>query len=275
MRTSGDTSTRVLRPRFWARAARASRLAVHLARGAITVAVVFPFLGPRSRMRRVQKWSRRLLLVLGVRLRVRGKLPGRRAALIVANHVSWIDIFLINAVRPSRFVGKSEIRSWPIIGWLAAAAGTLFIQRGKRRDAGRVSVQVAECLAAGERFAVFPEGNTTAGDRVQSFHASLIQPAIAAGVPVYPAAIRFLRPDGSICREAAYDGDRTIGDVLRETSAFCVIRAEVRFAEPIPTAGRDRRSLARDAQTVIAALLDLPVPGSAPGSHAGPPAAVH
>jgi len=271
MRSTSCTATS-RRPRPWVGALRRARLVLHLVRGLATAAFVFPFLDGRKRMLRVQRWSRRLLPILGVRLVVRGRAPRKGAALVVANHVSWIDIFLLDAVRPARFVGKSEIRAWPLVGWLAASAGTLFIERGKRRDAGRVSATVAALLQSGERFAVFPEGTTTAGDRVLHFHASLIQPAVLAGVPVHPVAIRFLRPDGSLCREAAYDGDRTIGDILRETSAFPQIRAEVIFAPPILPAGRDRRAIAREAQAVIAGLLGLPAPGSAPGTPADPPA---
>jgi len=254
------------------RALRAARLALHLARGLAVAGLVFPFLDPEARLRRVRDWSHALLAILSIRLRVHGERPPRRPLLIVANHVSWVDIFALDAVAPVRFVAKSEIRAWPAIGWLAGKAGTLFIRRGHHGHAGRLSRVVAERLIAGERFAVFPEGTTTPGDVLLPFHASLIQPAVLAGVPVVPVAIRYTRTDGSLCREAAYDGDRSLLLTLRQMWTLAEIRVDLSFGDPlIPASGRDRRVLAREAEAAIAALLSLPVPRSSPGRSVYPP----
>ena len=184
----------------WAtRYLRISRLALHFARGLVTSALVFPFVGAPQRRRTIQRWSRELLALLSVRLHVHGRPPpeGARPLMVVANHVSWLDIFAINAVVPVRFVAKSEIRRWPLIGWLCAQAGTLFIRQARRRDTARINELVAAALRAGEVFTVFPEGTTTDGSSVRKFHSSLLEPALAARAAVQPVAIRYERDDGT------------------------------------------------------------------------------
>ncbi|HEV7912118.1 MAG TPA: lysophospholipid acyltransferase family protein, partial [Albitalea sp.] len=141
---------------------RIGRAVLHLLHGALVCALVFPFLTPAQRLRRVQWWSAKLLAALGIALRSEG-LPHDGAALIVSNHVSWLDILAINAVRPVRFVSKADVRHWPLIGWLVACGGTLFIERERKRDALRVVHQVADALKAGHTIAVFPEGTTSDG----------------------------------------------------------------------------------------------------------------
>ena len=117
------------------------------------------------------------------------------ATLLVANHVSWLDIAAMHAVCPqARFVSKADVRRWPLLGWLIGAAGTLFIERERKRDALRVVHQMAEALAAGDMVAVFPEGTTGDGRALLPFHANLLQAAIATETPVQPVALRFTEP---------------------------------------------------------------------------------
>jgi 1-acyl-sn-glycerol-3-phosphate acyltransferase len=126
--------------------------------------------------------------------------------MIVANHVSWIDIFLISSVRPTRFVAKSEIRGWPLAGWIAERAGTLFIRRDQMRDMARIDARVREVLAEGDCVGLFPEGITTEGDELRKFHSSLFEPAVANGAHVHPAAIRYEHPtarSAARCRSSA------------------------------------------------------------------------
>src|SRR6185295_16037591 len=141
-------------------------------------------------LKRVGWWNARLLRLLGIALHSSGT-PRQGATLIVANHVSWLDILAINAVHPCRFVSKADVRHWPLIGWLVACGGTLFIERERKRDALRVVHQVADALRQGQTLAVFPEGTTSDGHGLLPFHANLLQAAVATSTPVQPVALRF------------------------------------------------------------------------------------
>ena len=240
--------------RRWARVAR---LALHLARGLTIAALFFPLQSARHRKFEIERWSRQLLKILNVRLSVHGS-PATyrsRAVMLVANHVSWLDIFAIDAVVASRFVAKSEVRGWPLIGWLCERVGTLFIQRARRHDTARINHAVGEALTAGDVFAVFPEGTTTDGSTVLKFHASLLAPALEAGAAVQPVALRFERSDGSLCTEAAYDGDKSLWDALMGITSEREIVAQVSFLEPIAAEQNHRRDLARIARDAIVLTL--------------------
>lgn len=239
------------------RGVRLTRIVLHLLRGLLTVAALFPLFSSPRRSNAVKHWSRGLLRILAVRLHVHGRLlrEHARPAMLVANHVSWLDIFVINAVLPVRFVAKSEVRLWPAIGWLSAKTGTLFIERGRRRDTARINSEVADALRAGDVIAVFPEGTTTDGAQVLRFHSALLQPALMAGAQVHPVALRFERGDGSLCVEAAYDGDTSLWHTLLQIIAQPVIDAQIWFLPPLPPAGAHRRELADAAQQLIADRL--------------------
>lgn len=236
---------------------RLARLALHLLQGMLTIAAVFPFYSPARRRTAVKRWSHSLLRMLAVELHVLGKAPRRDGppAMLVANHVSWLDIYAINAVLPARFVAKSEIRKWPVIGWLSAKTGTLFIERARRRDTLRISAEIVAAMQRGEVVTVFPEGTTTDGSQVLRFHGSLLQPALQAEADIHPVALRYERSDGSLCVEAAYDGDKSLWDTLRAIVALPVIHVHVWFLQSLPAAGADRRTLAHAAQAVIADRL--------------------
>jgi 1-acyl-sn-glycerol-3-phosphate acyltransferase len=226
-------------------------------------------------MRTFRRWSIRLLDIVGVKLTVRGDPPGinPRSGIVVANHVSWLDIFVVAAVSPSRFVSKSEVRNWPVAGYLATKAGTVYLERARLRDAARVNRQMVELLAAGERLAVFPEATTTDGTALRPFHGSLLQPAVEAGVPVFPAALRYLDGDGELSTAVPYTGDDSFMQCLKRIIAARGIRAELTFAAPVAAAGRRRNDLAREAERAIASVLRLPVPRKAPETPGDPPAA--
>jgi 1-acyl-sn-glycerol-3-phosphate acyltransferase len=249
------------------RGARVARLALHLARGVLTVALLFPFQGPERRRREIERWSRELLTVLRVRLSVHGTPPPRvlRPLMLVSNHVSWLDIFTIDALVASRFVAKSEVRRWPVMGWLCERVGTLFIERARRHDTVRINHAAGAALRAGDVFAVFPEGTTTDGSTVLKFHASLLAPALEAGAAIQPVALRFERSDGSLCTEAAYDGEKSLWDALMGITSQPEIIARVWFLQPIAPEQSHRRDLARAARDAI--LLTL-FP-RAPDSHTG------
>lgn len=236
---------------------RLVRLALHLLQGMLTIALLFPLYTPARRRIAVKRWSHSLLGMLAVKLHVHGKPPRGHdsPAMLVANHVSWLDIYAINAVLPVRFVAKSEIRKWPVIGWLSAKTGTLFIERARRRDTVRISGEIVAAMQRGDVITVFPEGTTTDGSQVLRFHGSLLQPALQAEAHVHPVALRYERGDGSLCVEAAYDGDKSLWDTLRLIVARPVIHVHVWFLQSLPATGADRRTLAHAAQTAIADRL--------------------
>ena len=223
------------------------------------------------------RWSARLLRIAGVSLRSEGALPegGAQAGpvMIAANHVSWIDIFAVAAVHPTRFIAKSDIRDWPLAGWIAERAGTIFIRREKRRDTARINDLVHAALAQGDVVGLFPEGTTTEGDQLLKFHSSLFEPAVANAARVFPVAIRYEHADGSLCRAMAYVGElsfvQSLALVLRQKHVV----ARVTFAAPVPARDRGRREVAALAEERVAALLNLPPRGTAPRTPPDPAAA--
>jgi 1-acyl-sn-glycerol-3-phosphate acyltransferase len=182
--------------------------------------------------------------------------------MIVANHVSWVDIFAINAVVPVRFVAKAQVRRWPLVGWLSARAGTIFIDRGRRQDTLRVNALISQALRAGELFAVFPEGTTSDGSTLLKFHSSLLEPALEAGAAVQPVALRYEREDGSLCTEAAYDGTRSAWDALIGIVSQRSVIVHVCMLRPIMPGVHNRRALALHAWDAIHRTLHPETPGS-------------
>jgi 1-acyl-sn-glycerol-3-phosphate acyltransferase len=231
------------------------RVLLHVLGGLVTVLWHFPRLDPAQKEQRVSAWAHALLGHFAIELRVHGSPPQRGPVLLVANHISWLDIVVLHAARHCRFVSKAELRRWPLIGTLASAAGTLYIERASRRDALRVVHHMAERLQAGEVLAVFPEGTTSDGRALLPFHANLFQAAIASNAPVLPVGLRFAdAASGKHSHAPCYiDDDTLIGSIWRTLTAppLC---AEVRFGEPQQAQGRDRRAWAADLQQDVASL---------------------
>lgn len=238
---------------------RLALLGLHLAQGTATVALVYPWLPLAWRLALKKRWSRRLLAILGIRLET-PQAPLPAASLIVANHVSWLDIYLINAVQPSAFIAKAEVRQWPLIGWLCAHTDTVFLERGSRSHAKVVNGQIAALFQAGQRVALFPEGTTTDGRQLLPFHAALLQPAIDAGRPITPLALTYRTAAGQSQTAPAYAGDTTMWQSLL---AILAARGDIRVSlHPAPaletTEGLHRRELAATARSSIACRLELP-----------------
>ena len=252
---------------------RLGRFGLHLARGLATATFLFPLQSKERRKREIEHWSISLLTLLGIRLFLHGRPPpyGVLPLMLVSNHVSWLDIFAINAIVPSRFVAKSEVRAWPFIGWLCARAGTLFIHRGRRHDTARINTLVVDALREGEVFAVFPEGTTSDGSTLYRFHASLLEPALQARAAVQPIAIWYDRSDGTLCTEVAYDADRSFWDVLMGVTSQHEVLAHVCFLDPIGIGDRNRRDIAREAYDAILLTLFPQEQQRSPGRvYAGP-----
>jgi 1-acyl-sn-glycerol-3-phosphate acyltransferase len=235
---------------------------------------VFPFIGSPQRRALVHRLSRRLLATLAVRVTVGGEPPRARdvPVMIVANHVSWLDILAINAVHTVRFVAKSEIRKWPLVGWLSARVGTLFIEQTRRRHTAQINAGMVAAMQQGDTFAVFPEGYVSTGDMLRPFHASLLQPALTCNARLFPVAIRYTRADGSLCGEADFSGEKTMFGSLRLMLTQPVINAHLEFLPPIACDGVHRRELAREIERLIAGALNVPVPRRRAEKASRPPA---
>lgn len=226
-----------------------------VARGLWLAGWVMPRLDAAGRQAIVQRWSVRMLRCLGVAVRVSGSAhPG--AVLMVANHVSWLDIPAVHASAPrARFVSKSNIAHWPLLGRLAHAGGTLFIERERKRDAMRVVHEVAAALRNADAVAVFPEGTTGAGHDVLPFHANLLQAAITTGTVVQPVVLRYSEPGHPVSLAAQYIDDTTLVESLMKVCRARGLVVEVRFLAPEPAGELDRRVLAQALRDRIAAEL--------------------
>jgi 1-acyl-sn-glycerol-3-phosphate acyltransferase len=154
-----------------------------------------------------------------------------------------------------RFVAKSEVRRWPVIGWLCARAQTIFLERGKARSAARINVQLVSLLQNGECLAIFPEGTTTDGRQVAHFHSSLLQPAIDAGALVYPVAIRYQNSDGTHSTAAAYIDDLSFGASMWNILSAPELHVRLLATPPLDAQSLDRRNLTRTAHERIAEAL--------------------
>jgi 1-acyl-sn-glycerol-3-phosphate acyltransferase len=217
----------------------------HMLKGVWWVQRHFPKRSPEQNEAWVQAWSLQLLALWNIRLDVMGQPVMNGPMLLVANHISWLDIVVMHAARHCRFVSKSDIQAWPLIGTLATGCDTLFIQRTNRRDAMRVVQEMTRALQAGDVVAIFPEGTTGDGLKLLPFHANLIQAAIAADAPVQPVALKFLdRQTGAVSLAPAYIGDDSLLVSVWRTLTAEGIDAVVHFGEPQAAQGRERRAWA-------------------------------
>lgn len=261
---------------FLIRTLRLVRLVLHLLVGVVKAALLLPLVGRARRTELIRRWSAGVLAILNVRLSAKGEVPDSSAAdvMFVANHISWLDIYLLDAVCPVRFVAKAEVRAWPVIGWLAVKIGTLFIERTRRHDTARAGREVVDALRQGDCVAVFPEGTTSNGTLLRSFHASLLQSAITSGARLWPVAIRYVHRDGTANLSPAYVDNMSFADSLFRILDEPELEAEIAYLEPLPVQGRSRRELAALAEKAIANALNLTAPGRKSGKPADPPAAL-
>ena len=242
---------------------RSCRVLAHVLGGAWTVRVTFPRLSLVQKEERIQAWALELLARLAIKLIVKGMPAQAGPVLLASNHISWLDIMVLHAARHCRFVSKSELQHWPLVGTLATGAGTLFIERESRRDAMRVVHHMAQCLRQGEVLAVFPEGTTGDGTQLLPFHANLLQAAISADAPVQPVALHFAdEATGAVSFAPCYLGDDTlVRSIWRTLSAKGVV-AVLHFGTPQLADGRDRRAWAADLRSTVAQLRgEVKLPG--------------
>ncbi|MCA1324328.1 lysophospholipid acyltransferase family protein [Herbaspirillum sp. alder98] len=233
---------------------RALRLTLHLFQGMAICAVLFPFTGAAGREAHVRRWSRKLLRICGIALKIDSPAPIPRS-LLVSNHISWLDIFVVNSLKPCRFVAKSDIRSWPLVGWLCAKTGTIFISRGKASDVRRIFKGLVESIERGEHVAFFPEGTTAPQGTLLPFHANLFEAAIDAKAPVQPYALRYVDRDGRLHPAANFIGEMTIVESILAILRSRGMTAELTQLPLISTDGMHRRELALLSRAAIAGGL--------------------
>ena len=221
----------------------------------VRVARGFAALSPADQARVVEVWSRQMLRFMGVEVRIDGE-PASGPVLMAANHISWLDILVMHAARHCRFVAKSEIGRWPVLGALTTAGQSLYIERASSRDALRVVHHMHAALQQGHVLGVFPEAKTGDGLALLPFHGNLLQAAISADVPIQPVALRFIDAQSRAPSLAPcyLSEDTLVGSLWRTLRAPPLI-AIVRYGHPERACGRSRREWASDLQTTIKHLL--------------------
>ena len=253
---AGASTNRVIRAIRWI------RLLTHIGVALIAVGIVYPRVSAPRRAAITGWWARKLLRILNILLSIHGARPTKdaRNLIIAANHISWADIFVINAAQPACFIAKAEIRDWPIAGWLCEKAGTIFIRRTRRRDTAKINETMHQVLAEGTTIGFFPEGTTTAGDKLLKFHSSLFEPAVANAAIIAPVAIGYRSSDGNSTYAAAFIGELSFVESVARIISIKSMIAEITFAPQINATGMTRRELALRSEAAIARILNVPLP---------------
>ena len=237
---------------------RASLVAFWICCGLLIIALTYPWIGLSGRLWAKKYWSKILLALCGVRVSQLGAPVLQGGVLWVVNHISWLDIFVLNCVRATAFVAKSEIRHWPLIGWLAAGAGTIFIERASRHAVHKVGHAMQAHFAREQAVGLFPEGTTSSGFDLLPFYANLFEPARKAATRIQPVALLYFH-QGRRSDLAAFVGEQTLLESL-----WCVLSAsglsiEIHFLPTLLEAGAEspppRTVLSRLARETIAAVV--------------------
>jgi 1-acyl-sn-glycerol-3-phosphate acyltransferase len=194
---------------------------------------------------------RRHLRIYSCTVSFEGPVP--KNGLLVTNHLSYLDVLVIASITPAVFVSKAEIRSWPVIGWLGALGGTVFVRRERRTHVGIVNREIASAMAAGVLVVVFPEGTSTNGDDVLPFHSSLLKPVTTGPQPVSVGYLRYELDDGDVRNEVCYWGDRAIFPHAMILLGKRRVRAKMRFGAFQRTTN-DRKELAVQLREAVLKL---------------------
>jgi 1-acyl-sn-glycerol-3-phosphate acyltransferase len=215
--------------------------------GGVALLPVLPLMKSRGRRAAARAWARSILAALEIRLVTKGRLPAEKA-LLVANHISWVDIVALLAVAPAQMMAKHDVRAWPVIGRLAASAGTIFVDRTRPRALPGTVAEVSAALRGGGVVAVFPEGTTWCGAMAGHFRPAMFQAALDAGAQVVPVAINY----GERPTTVAFLGDDSLWVSLRRVLAVPRLVVSVTATPALhPEAVATRRQLARVAEAAV------------------------
>ena len=229
-------------------------------RGYLTMRLVFPFCGLAAKQALTQRWARALLRLFGVEVAISGAAPQTGPVLLAANHISWLDILVLLAAAPVQFVARIENKHWPILGWMTQQAGAVFVERQSARDMARAIDKVSASLSdEAAIIAFFPEGKTSSGAGVGTFHGNLLQAAISAGSPVQAVALDYrLASDGSRSSAVSYANPLTLLQSLLNTLGSGPYTVQVGFAEAMSSTGQQRKVLAAHLRQQVIALREAP-----------------
>ena len=238
---------------------RICRIIIHTITGLIIAAIIFPLLQNNTKLKLTSWWCGGLLRAFGIKVKTFGSLPAKdsKGILFVANHVSWADIHALNSHIRLRFIAKSDIKNWPVFGYLVTKANTLFIDRSKRQEAGKIVATTRASLVSGDNLCFFPEGTTTDGTHILPFKSSVLQAAIDANTSLWPVAIRYTNKDGSINTQMAYAGETSLVESMKAVLNVKNPIVELHFLAAIFTEGKNRRELTLQAYNEIKATLSL------------------
>jgi len=243
---------------------RIFRVIVHTLVGLFISGVVLPLVNKTQQAWLIQWWCKHLLAAFNIQVVRSGFMPDSKIyptkTMFVGNHVSWSDIHALSSTLPLRFIGKSDIKHWPIFGYLAIKCNTLFIDRSKKRDAKRTIDVAVESLRQGDNLCLFPEGTTTDGTKMQPFKTSLIQAALEAEATIWPVAIFYPNEQGTANIKVAYADETSLPESMQNILAQQQPVLELHFLPPISpqqAAQFDRRSLTLHLETLIRAQLGL------------------
>ena len=246
-----------------------ARVVLHILFALVIVGLLFPFASITRRRAFVRWWSGRVLTICRVRLHVieppvdrsghdviaAALRPGGIGAMLVMNHISWLDIFVVQSLRTARFIAKDEIAHWPLLGFLTDRTGAVFIERGKRRALREANRRVAELLVEGELVCMFPEGAVSDGTGLLPFHGNLIQPAIDAGTPVVVGGLRYRERDGRRTTATDYVGDVTLFQSIVRIARHEPLVVELHLVGVLEVATTTRHEVARSARAMIGQAL--------------------
>ena len=241
-----------------------SRITWHIVRGMLTLCFLFPFLSSEAKAQQIQNWTRKLLALLGVRMHlVNADFFPKGPCLLVANHISWVDIQAILAFKSMRFVAKSEVARWPLFGWMAIQLGTLFVRRDSALHGRKVTQEMAPILQR-ESICIFPEGTSTDGTVVLPFKTSLFEAAVLSNIPVSMVVIRYFSETTNGLQpscEAAF-----IGEMGLVESIFKILQARPLLVVleflPLAPQGIDRKALAEFTRNQIAVKIHEKLPNA-------------
>lgn len=214
---------------------------------------IFRNLNPSQRAAWLQGWCSLGLRVLGTSIHVEGAVP--RSGLIVSNHLSYLDILVYSTVARCTFVSKREVRSWPVFGWIATLAGSIYIDRRRPGDTHRVSNEMVAALANDHPLALFPEGTSSDGSSVLRFHSSLFEAAVATQTPITSAYLYYEASEGSIANDVCYWGKMSFGTHILRLFAIRHVSAHIRFA-PTAQVFDDRKLAAAATHAEVVSLSD-------------------
>ncbi|NLC23247.1 MAG: 1-acyl-sn-glycerol-3-phosphate acyltransferase [Oxalobacter sp.] len=259
---------------------RILKMLLHAFSAVLTGIFRYPSWTPEKQREYIQNWSRKLFRIIGIQITVINEHLLAPHALIVSNHLSWLDIFLINTAQPSRFIAKDSIRSWPLIGWLATRAGTVYLKRNNARDLRNTFRALVTHLHQGEYFVFFPEGTSGGSqNRLLPFHSNLFEAAIEAGAPVQPCVLHYVDENDHFHPSIESETKLSLVDNIMRVLNTDTIRAELTILPVIESAGMQRRVLSQQAHEVIQTELKKhPAykgpgnpPDTAPGHQDAPP----